>query len=183
MGLLKCFAFAFILLFPALVSAAGPIFPNGDYYFTYRFLWGYPTRYLTGSVRETADNLGIVDVRFDPQKFDQIQRWRVRNNSDGTVYIQNVRTLRYLGLGGNCTAPAESICVNSLHDTTAKGERWKFVESSGQSGRYYIQLARSYKTLYQPIIGPLGPSHRPLEIAVLNSKLGNSFMSFQIVKG
>ncbi|KAK6345788.1 hypothetical protein TWF730_010131 [Orbilia blumenaviensis] len=170
------------LLCSIIVSTAAQKIPNGDYHLTYRFLWGYPTRYLTGSVREIADTTGAVDVRFNPQKFDQIQRWRIRNNSDGTAYIQNVRTLRYLGVGGNCSAPTESICVNSLHDTTAKGEKWKIIESSSQPGRFYIQLARAYKTISRPIIGPWGPSHRAAETAVLNPAFGNTYMSFQIIK-
>ncbi|KAK6511014.1 hypothetical protein TWF506_010098 [Arthrobotrys conoides] len=167
-------------------AVTAQLFPDGDYYLVYKWP-SWPDRYLTGSSKEVYDKSGLVDVTFQAQSYKweigQLQRWRIKNGSDNTVYIQNVRTSRYLGSGHkfNCTVALtdKTNCATSLLST---GERFKFVEHYWRKGHYHLQLAGYGGNLWQPILGPAGPYNKPLETAVMTHSSYGRDLFFVIKK-
>ncbi|RVD83566.1 uncharacterized protein DFL_007950 [Arthrobotrys flagrans] len=166
-------------------SVADPVIPDGDYF----LLWtSWPDRYLTGSNKATYDKTGLVDVTFQPKSYSswetrRSQQWRIKNRSDGTVYIQNVWTYQYLGSGHkfNCSVPAtdKTNCATSLLDF---GERFKLVEHYARKGRYLLQLDGYGGSLWQPTLGPAGPANKPLETAMMTHSYYGRDMTFEFEK-
>ncbi|EGX50299.1 hypothetical protein AOL_s00076g63 [Orbilia oligospora ATCC 24927] len=176
----------FILTAVFSQSVAAQLFPDGDYYFI--FNWpSWPDRYLTGSSKDVYEQSGMVDVTFKARSYSwetsQLQRWRIKNRSDGTVHIQNVKTTRYLGSGHkfNCTVALtdKTNCATSLLST---GETFKFVEHYWRKGRYHLQMTGYGGNLWQPVLGPAGPYNKPLEIAVMTHSAYSRDLFFQITK-
>ncbi|KAK6334640.1 hypothetical protein TWF718_010094 [Orbilia javanica] len=165
-----------------------PLFPDGDYYLIYKWS-SWPDRYLTGITEASYDKSGLVDVTFQPKSYNwetgQLQRWRFRNwDYDGTIYIQSVRSYRYLGSGHkfNCSVPVtdKRNCATSL---LGSGQKFKLVEHYGRKGRYLLQLDGYGGNLYKPILGPaMGPDNKPLETAVMTHSYYGRDMTFEIKK-
>ena len=138
-------AFTLIALFnlPAIVSAQA-----FDYTGKYSIITQAGLALDVEGNDKKKDSVNIVIFTSKPK--DLNQHWRIKlDDADGSYYIQNVLTGRYLEVkGGSKSNSAEIIQYKTSQN---RSQRWEIIRESSSSSYYFIKN-KNLHTIFEIIV-------------------------------
>ncbi|KAI8597589.1 hypothetical protein EDD21DRAFT_212678 [Dissophora ornata] len=134
---------AFIVILIQFMMTASSL-PDGVYRFQYHFTGGgASTRYLQDVHDFDTHDYGIpyLTPTYEKGKGD----WRIVNQPNDTIRLQNVRYMKYLGIRRDLRRKLDITTSKTNTDT------WRLV--SNGDGRFFLEFSQPEKGFTHPVVG------------------------------